>query len=377
MPATKRHTQALGSVFSCLFRSEDPLTKQELAQLAGVSLPTVNLALSELDEMGLLALGPERESTGGRRAVTYAITRTNIAFIGISVTGHSMRAIACNLYGEELGDPAPRRSVDSIETVADLSSAIADAACELAKALEQDGVRVAGVGVAVPSAINPSDGRLLNTRVLHLSDEDVFADALVEGVPYPTGVFNDANCGALAQHFPKADGTSYAYLSLERGVGGAIVIDGIPYEGPRGTAAEFGHICIKPGGKRCACGKAGCLEAYCSSNVLSKELHCTLDEFFERVEQRDAQAETILNEYIDNLTQGIQAIRASLGSEIVLGGVLASHLAPYFDKIREQAQAHDPFFDGSPVVKMARGPHTSVLKGAADAMALRFVKEMA
>lgn len=376
MPTAKHRTLALGSVFSCLYRSPDALTKQELSQSVGISLPTVNLALAELDEMGLLAQGPERDSTGGRPAIAYTVDRARTVFIGISVTGHSLRAVVCNLFGEEVGDPVPRRSIAGIGTAAELASAIADAACGLASALEASGSCVAGVGVAVPSAIGSHDGRLLNTKVLHLSDEAVFADDLTKGLPYPAGVFNDANCGALAERFPKADGSSYAYLSLERGVGGAIIVDGVPFDGPRGIAAEFGHICIERGGKRCACGKEGCLEAYCSSNVLSKELGCTLDEFFERVGQGDPDAARILDDYIAHLAQGIQIVRVALGCEVVLGGMLASYLIPYFDRIRDLARTLDPFDDGTAIVRLARDPRMGVPHGAADAMALRFIKEM-
>jgi glucokinase len=45
------------------------------------------------------------------------------------------------------------------------------------------------------------------------------------------------------------------------GVGGGLVLEGELRSG-RGSAGEIGHTTVKPGGRRCACGRMGCLEAY-------------------------------------------------------------------------------------------------------------------
>lgn len=40
------------------------------------------------------------------------------------------------------------------------------------------------------------------------------------------------------------------------------------YRGAFGTAPEFGHLPVVPGGRPCPCGKRGCLERYCSGTAL-------------------------------------------------------------------------------------------------------------
>jgi glucokinase len=45
------------------------------------------------------------------------------------------------------------------------------------------------------------------------------------------------------------------------GVGGGLMLDGRPWLG-RGAAGEIGHMVVKIGGRRCGCGRLGCLEAY-------------------------------------------------------------------------------------------------------------------
>jgi predicted NBD/HSP70 family sugar kinase len=51
---------------------------------------------------------------------------------------------------------------------------------------------------------------------------------------------------------------------LGRGVGVGLVLNGVVYRGATGGAGEFGHMVAVPGGRRCECGKRGCLEEYIS-----------------------------------------------------------------------------------------------------------------
>lgn len=371
-----KSTPAVSAIFSCLYHAERALTKQEIAKRTGLSLPTIYQGFSSLEADGLIVAGEDRDSTGGRRAQTFAITRRAVAGIGISLTGHSVRAVACNLFGESVPDAAIKHPLPQTRTANALNRAIATAADEMARLLDERGIRAVGIGIAVPSALDPASGRLLNTSVLQLKETSATAEDLIRGLELPAAVFNDANCGGFSQCFPRIENASFAYLSLERGVGGAIIIDGKPFEGPRGLSGEFGHICIEPGGKECACGKAGCLEAYCSTNVLSDEQGCTLDEFFERVEAGDAKASSALDVYIGHLARGIQAIHTALGCSVALGGELASYLDPYFDRICTAVDVIDPFPSEEACVLHTKHPTHGVPLGAAQLMALRFIESV-
>jgi len=75
---------------------------------------------------------------------------------------------------------------------------------------------------------------------------------------------NDANAVILGEAtLGVARGTSNVFgYTLGTGVGGGIVIDGRPYRGERGMAAELGHVTVEPRGRACGCGNHGCLERY-------------------------------------------------------------------------------------------------------------------
>jgi glucokinase len=90
--------------------------------------------------------------------------------------------------------------------------------------------------------------------------------ALAKALALPVFIENDCKVAALAEAQLGA-GSPHgltAYLTLGSGVGGGLIWNGrILAAGPRGEA-EIGHLCVVPGGARCACGRRGCLEAYCS-----------------------------------------------------------------------------------------------------------------
>jgi len=80
-------------------------------------------------------------------------------------------------------------------------------------------------------------------------------------------VANDAHVSALGEYsYGMAHGMEdFIVLSLGVGLGSCFFSGGKGHRGHNGFAGEFGHICILDHGRRCGCGKEGCLEAYCAA----------------------------------------------------------------------------------------------------------------
>ena len=88
---------------------------------------------------------------------------------------------------------------------------------------------------------------------------NISIDGLIAHLRYPVYVENDGTSGGYAEYFLQPEKSSMAYLSLENGVGGAVLLNGAPYFGMHHRSGEFGHMCVEPGGLACACGKNGCM----------------------------------------------------------------------------------------------------------------------
>jgi glucokinase len=82
----------------------------------------------------------------------------------------------------------------------------------------------------------------------------------------PVHIDNDAKALALGEGWVGAARAvrNYVAMVVSTGVGGGIVLDGRLLDGATGNAGHIGHVIVEPGGRICACGAQGCLEAEAS-----------------------------------------------------------------------------------------------------------------
>ena len=116
------------------------------------------------------------------------------------------------------------------------------------------------IGVATPGIVRR--GVVVTAGSLSWTNVD-FAETMSRLTGVPIFVANDANAAAYAEAvWGEGVGCdSLIAVTLGTGVGGGIVIRGKIWEGMNGFAAEAGHVVIDVDGRRCTCGKRGCLEA--------------------------------------------------------------------------------------------------------------------
>jgi glucokinase len=130
---------------------------------------------------------------------------------------------------------------------------------------------IGAVGISCGGPLDAAAGILVNP--LHLPgwiDIPIVAEAeRTFGVP--AVLENDATAAALGEYrYGSGVGTStMLYLTISTGVGGGAVINGALHRGAAGNGGEYGHIQVQPGGRRCLCGRDGCLEAYASGTNIA------------------------------------------------------------------------------------------------------------
>ena len=86
-----------------LFRERDALSRQEIVQELGLSLPTVTHNLEELMAEGLVAVTGSIGNTGGRRARSYSLVSDARTAIGMDITRNRVTATALDLRGRSIG----------------------------------------------------------------------------------------------------------------------------------------------------------------------------------------------------------------------------------------------------------------------------------
>jgi glucokinase len=88
-------------------------------------------------------------------------------------------------------------------------------------------------------------------------------DRVAAAVPEaPVRLAGDGVCMALGEHWRGAGRGVGSLLGMvvSTGVGGGLVLDGVPYHGRTGNAGHVGHVVVDPDGQPCSCGGRGCVE---------------------------------------------------------------------------------------------------------------------
>lgn len=185
--------------------------------------------------------------------------------VGVDVGGQTTKIGVVNTKGEILAQTVIR--TDNDKEFEPYAEALAAAIKQVITVAGVEG-QVRGVGVGAPNG-NYYKGTIEFAPNLAWAHGVVpFAEALTAKLGgLPVTLTNDANAAAMGEMaYGVARGMkNFIMITLGTGVGSGIIINGEMVYGHDGFAGELGHTCAVRGGRRCGCGREGCLEAYCSA----------------------------------------------------------------------------------------------------------------
>jgi glucokinase len=297
---------------------------------------------------------------------------------GIDLGGTKIQAVVVDADSAVLGEA--RHPTPTSGGPADVTTALAGALREAAQAAGLDEPSaLAGVGIGSPGAIDAGAGTVSGARNLPgWHGTYPLAAELAKQLKTPVQLGNDVQVATDAE---VALGAGRGFRSLlgvfwGTGVGGGLVLDGRPWLG-RGAAGEIGHMVVKRDGRRCPCGRRGCLEAYAGRAALearAREQHAEgrktdLFKLMERhgrtrltsgiwaraLEHGDPLATELIDEAVAALGAGIASAVNLLDCEaVVIGGGLGVRLGePYVERIRAAMLPHLFVDERPPAVKLA------------------------
>ena len=317
-------------IFRLIYNS-DKISRQEIADQLGLSLPTVNQNLKMLMEDGLIEYVGNFTSTGGRRAQAITINNNARKAISVNIKADYINVDVVGLKGQIIYSMAVKAHFSKSSAYIEK---LTDAVRHAVDYVGADADDILGVGITVPGILDDEKQILISAPPLKAKNYDF--TRLISAIDYPVVVMNDARAESYADHwFNGKPEDEKIYIMLGEGVGGAYINASAIRNGVHNRGGEFGHMVIHPGGKQCLCGKKGCFEAYVSEKVLSSELNTSLEDFFAQAEKGKPDYVDMLEEYIDNLALGINNIYTMMDCDIVLGGTVAPYIKRYEDRIKE------------------------------------------
>ncbi|MEU8518817.1 ROK family transcriptional regulator [Streptomyces sp. NBC_01216] len=254
-----------------LLRHHGPTTRQELVRRSGLSATTVSSLAAELESQGLVTQRALAHGGPGRRPVLVSFDRSAGTALAVEV-GPRHLAVAAGCRSRPVAERRVLRTSgsdarDAERLLATAEQALADFAA---------GPQTLLGATVVVSAAAPPDGA---GRPAPRPGEDGLRPAEVARLlgdrwQIPVTVESGAALGALAEFCRGEQAGAHTILNVTCGerVELGMTIGGALHRGRTGQAGNLGHLTVCPGGRRCGCGRSGCLDAYLDGAALRRLL---------------------------------------------------------------------------------------------------------
>lgn len=221
---------------------------------------------------------------------------------------------------------------------------------------------IKAVGVGSPGTIDNANGRIVYSNNIRMDNVPMVTE-LQKYIALPVNIENDANAAAYGEYIATGGmSSSFILMTLGTGVGGGIIINGEIYRGFNSAGAEIGHSTIILDGKKCTCGKRGCLEAYASATALIEQTKAMMEKYpesimhewmkkegkingrtaFECSKLGDEVAIEVKNTYIRYVAEGVSNIVNIFQPEIfVIGGGISKEGDNLLNPVKEFVYKND------------------------------------
>jgi glucokinase len=133
---------------------------------------------------------------------------------------------------------------------------------------------VTAIGIGAPNG-NFYNGSIDFAPNLNWGDHIPVTQILERVFHMPATITNDANAAACGEKFygGAKEMKDFTVITLGTGVGSGIYVAGNLLQGKYGFGGELGHIIVEENGRKCGCGKYGCLETYTSVTGIIRTAH--------------------------------------------------------------------------------------------------------
>jgi glucokinase len=199
-------------------------------------------------------------------------------YVGVDLGGTNIRAGVVTDQGNTISyfslpteaKKGPEHGIETICTVVD--RVVADAGLKMPE--------IRAIGLATPGTVDIPGGMLIDPPNLPGWQNIPIRQLVADHFGRPTTLQNDANAAAYGEYWVGAgkDAHSLVFWTLGTGIGCGIIISDMIIRGEHSHGSECGHIIIEmTGGRRCATGQYGTLEAYASATALKQRCREALD----------------------------------------------------------------------------------------------------
>ena len=328
-----------------LINQMGPISRKDIACTLGLTPAAVTQICAEFMTAGLLVETGTLVETNraGRKKVLVDINYDHRYVFGINIEPEKTVIALTNLRGDakvmrELYTGKEHEPEKFLQMVADDCR---EMQCEAGISKEL----VIGAGVGITGVVDRDNGKSIHAYGIWREEVPV-GKLLSIFLELPVVVDNNVTAFALAETlygFGK-EKDNLMIVKWGPGVGSAIVTDKKIYCGRKGEAADLGHFIVEKYGKKCSCGRTGCLETKISYGAIAELLegvfsyeetpklygllggdfrNFSRERFYEMLEDMDEKIEELLEEILDLFAKAIVNCMTILApNRVILCGMI-------------------------------------------------------
>jgi len=226
-----------------IIRREGKISRKQLTDISGLSVGAVSGIISELLDHGWILEVGEGDFTGGRRQTLIKLNARAGYALGLKLMESRIVAAISNFEGQVVHyQEVPRAHNGNLE---DLLPTIARIVQNILEESEVPQDKTFGIGIGLAGVIYSQTG------IVHYSPffgwRDVPLAQLIEDrTKLPVYIENDVNTLTITEQLfgEGRQSNNFVVVTIGRGIGMGIVINGQMYHGAKGGAGELGHTII-------------------------------------------------------------------------------------------------------------------------------------
>ena len=308
-----------------MIRREGQISRTQLTEMSGLSVGAVSGIINELLAADWVFATGEGDYTGGRRQTLLRLNPEAGYAVGLKLMEDRIVSAVTDFEATILThdehpftfDEDPDRVSDILATVIKTSMIRSNVSAE----------RFFGAGIGLAGVINGHSGTVRYSPFFGWQDVPL-ADLVNQRIHVPVFVENDVNALTITEQLFGAGRRhlNFVVVTVGRGIGMGMVINGQLYQGSNGGAGEVGHTVIDGSGTET--NRPTTLEALAADPALlattstpagtGHQSYANIEELFEQAQAGDTVAQALLTASGEWLGTGVANVVNILAPELII-----------------------------------------------------------
>lgn len=282
-----------------------PISRADICKATGLSKSSVTTITKQLIEEGqLIEIGTESTSSG-RHPILLDIVKDRRYAIAIHLSRTEVTVAIVNLKFEAVESVA--HPIGEFTSPCDVLGWCYEKGIGILKNNNIDMTLCLGIGIAAPGPIDYKNGIILTPPNFALFENFNVKEFFKKITDMPVFLNNVPVLMAMYEHSKRRpEIKNYMFVTVDSGIGSAIMQNGSVYRGSAGFSGELGHTTVDIKGPLCSCGNKGCLEMYVTRRSI--ERNCGISSYNDMIDaayENDEKALAIVGEAASYFAGGI------------------------------------------------------------------------